>query len=155
MQSNGPLPQVYSVGDHIMLSTLHRRQEYKKKGEKCVIKFFSRFDGPYDIIDTHPSASTYILDLPNSPNIFPTFHTSELKRYIPNDPLCSQVVNYRIPAQSSPLTVLKNISFKRLSTLADEAVAGNTWFNGPAMVPSMITGYLPPPWRTVKRRTYG
>jgi hypothetical protein len=25
------------------------------------------------------------LELPNSPNIFPTFHASELKRFVPND----------------------------------------------------------------------
>jgi hypothetical protein len=43
-----------------------------------VAKFMPYFDGPYTIIDTHPETSNYTLDLPNSPNIFPTFHASQL-----------------------------------------------------------------------------
>jgi hypothetical protein len=76
----------YKTGDWVMLSTLHRRQEYKRRGEKRVAKFFPRFDGPFEITDCHPEASTYTLDLPNSPNLFPTYHVSELKRHVPNDP---------------------------------------------------------------------
>src|ERR1700734_2093241 len=79
MNGHQAAEDIYSNGDHVMLSTLHRHQEYKKKGAKCVAKFFPCFDSPYDVIDTHPSASTYTLDLPNSPNIFSTFHASELK----------------------------------------------------------------------------
>jgi hypothetical protein len=37
------------------------------------------------VIDAHPSSSTYMLELLNPPNIFPTFHTSELKRFILNN----------------------------------------------------------------------
>ena len=85
MNGHQAAEDIYSNGDHVMLSTLHRHQEYKK-GKKCVTKFFPHFDGPYEVINTHPSTSTYTLDLPNSPNIFPTFHTSKLKQYIPNDP---------------------------------------------------------------------
>jgi hypothetical protein len=77
----------YSVGDKVMLSTLHRWNEYKRKGEKCVAKFFPHYDGPYIIIDTHPKALIYTLELPNSPNVFPTFHASELSPHVPNDPL--------------------------------------------------------------------
>jgi hypothetical protein len=68
-----------------MLSTLHSRREYKKKGEKRVAKFFPRFDGPYTIVKTFPETSTYTLNLLNNPNMFPTFHSSELKRFHPND----------------------------------------------------------------------
>jgi Chromo (CHRromatin Organisation MOdifier) domain len=32
-----------------------------------------------------PEFSAYTLDLPNSPNIFPTFHASQLKRFNTND----------------------------------------------------------------------
>ena len=68
-----------------MLSTLHRRQEFKKKGEKRAAKFFPRFDGPYQIIDAHTASSNYTLELPNSPNAYPTYHASELKPFLPND----------------------------------------------------------------------
>jgi hypothetical protein len=37
------------------------------------------------MIDTHEETSNYTLDLPNSPNIFPTFHASQLSPYIEND----------------------------------------------------------------------
>src|ERR1700729_4262735 len=77
--------ELYAVGDKVMLSTLHRRQEYKKKGEHRVAKFFPRYDGPYVVIDSHATTSSYTLKLPNLPNIFPTFHASELKRFFPND----------------------------------------------------------------------
>ena len=45
-----------------------------------------RFDGPYHIVEVHPEASSYTLDIPNRPDIFPSFHVSQLKRYIANDP---------------------------------------------------------------------
>ena len=44
-----------------------------------------RYDGPYTIIDVNEANSTVTLDLPNSPNIFPTFHTSVVIPYIEND----------------------------------------------------------------------
>ena len=75
----------FHIGDRVMLSTLHRRQEFKKKGEKRAAKFFPRYDGPYNIIDVHTATSNYTLELPNSPNTFPTFHASELKPFLPND----------------------------------------------------------------------
>lgn len=44
------------------------------------------------ITKADPTSSTYALDLPNSPLIFPTFHASQLQLFIPNDtelyPLC-------------------------------------------------------------------
>jgi hypothetical protein len=44
-----------------------------------------QYDGPYIIIDIDEDDSTVTLDLPNSPNIFPTFHTSEVVPYVEND----------------------------------------------------------------------
>src|ERR1700735_4217059 len=70
-----------------MLSPLHRRNKYKKKGEKCVAKFFPCFDSPFKVTKAHPEASSYTLDMPNSPNTFPSHHASELKRHVPNDPI--------------------------------------------------------------------
>ncbi|KAH7919158.1 hypothetical protein BV22DRAFT_1023467 [Leucogyrophana mollusca] len=49
-----------------------------QNGDGHVAKFIPRFNGPYKIIDHHAGTSTYTLDLPNPPNIYPTFHLSEL-----------------------------------------------------------------------------
>jgi len=75
----------FSVGGRVRLSTLHRRHEFQGSGEKRVAKFMPRFDGPYAIIDIDKDNSTVTLDLPNSPNIFPTFHTLEVVPYVEND----------------------------------------------------------------------
>jgi hypothetical protein len=75
----------FKIGDQVMLSMLHRRQEFKKKGEKRAAKFFPRYDGPYHTIDKHAATSNYTLELPNSPNTFPMFHASKLKPFLPND----------------------------------------------------------------------
>lgn len=74
-----------ATGDKVMLSTRHRRREYMQKGDKRVAKFMPRFDGPYTVLEAHPETSTYTLDLPNSPNIFPTFHSSQLRPFHAND----------------------------------------------------------------------
>lgn len=75
----------FKIGSRVRLSTLNRRQEFKKSGEKRVAKFMPRFDGPYLITDIDEKHSTVTLDLPNSPNIFPTFHTSMITPYVEND----------------------------------------------------------------------
>ena len=75
----------FSVGGRVHLKTLHRQHEYQGSGEKCVAKFMLQYDGPYTIIDIDKDDSIVTLDLPNSPNIFPTFHTSEVVPYVKND----------------------------------------------------------------------
>jgi len=72
----------YKIGDQVKLSTTNRRREFMQKKDGRVAKFMPRFDGPYTIIDLHPETSNYTLDLPNSPNIFPTFHSSQLQPYV-------------------------------------------------------------------------
>lgn len=76
---------VFKVGDLVMLSTFNRRRDYKRKGEKRVAKFMPRWDGPYEVEDTHPETSNYKLILPNSPMTFATFHASQLKAHCAND----------------------------------------------------------------------
>ena len=71
----------FTVGSRVRLTTLHRRNEYKVKGEKRIAKFMPRFDGPYTIVDTDEKHSTVTIELPNAPNIFPTFHTSVRFRF--------------------------------------------------------------------------
>ena len=43
------------------------------------------FDGPYTVIDVNEDHSTVTLNLPNSPNIFPVFHMSEVLPYSESD----------------------------------------------------------------------
>jgi len=75
----------FTVGSQVRLSTLHRRKEYKTKGEKHMAKFMPCYDGPYTITEVNEQHSTVTLDLPNPPNIFPTFHTSQVIPYIESD----------------------------------------------------------------------
>ncbi len=43
------------------------------------------FNKPNTILDAHHEFSTYTLDLPLS-NMFPMFHASLLRKFVPNDP---------------------------------------------------------------------
>ena len=76
---------VYLVGDKVMLATLHRCQEFKAGDTSRVANFFPQFDRPYSVTKAYPETSLYTLLLPNSPNVFPTFHASLLKRHNKND----------------------------------------------------------------------
>lgn len=38
------------------------------------------------VLKTHPEASTYMLDIPNRPNIFDDFYAGKLKLFVANDP---------------------------------------------------------------------
>jgi RNase H-like domain found in reverse transcriptase/Reverse transcriptase (RNA-dependent DNA polymerase)/Integrase zinc binding domain/Chromo (CHRromatin Organisation MOdifier) domain/Aspartyl protease len=77
----------YKEGDLVMLSTLNRRREYKNGDDSRVAKFMPRYDGPYVITGTNNNASTVTLEIPNQPNIFPTFHTSLIKPFFDNNDL--------------------------------------------------------------------
>ena len=44
-----------------------------------------RFDGPYLILATNKNHSTVTLDLPNAPNTFPVFHSSEVALFKENN----------------------------------------------------------------------
>ena len=75
----------FKTGDRVVLSTAHRRREYKSNDETRVAKFMPRFDGPYVITATDEKHSTVTLDLPNKRSYFPVFHTSEVKTFREND----------------------------------------------------------------------
>jgi hypothetical protein len=75
----------FKIGDEVMLSTLHRQQEFKKRGKKWAAKFFPHYDSLYHIIDMHAASSNYTLEQPNSPNTYPTYHTSELGPFLLNN----------------------------------------------------------------------
>ena len=73
---------IYQPSNKVILSTFHRHQDYKHKGDDCVAKFFPRWDRPYMIIKAHPEASSYTLD---NGSTYPHY-ASKLKLYLINDP---------------------------------------------------------------------
>lgn len=75
----------FKIGGCMRLSTVHQWKEFKSKGEKWVGKFMPWYDGLYTIIDVNNEHSTITLNLPNAPNIFLTFYTSEVLLYIESD----------------------------------------------------------------------
>jgi hypothetical protein len=77
----------YRINDRVMLATLHHRREFKARDKSRVAKFFPCWDGPFTVTRSFPEMSSYSLDLPNSPNMFPTYHASLLKRHNKNDAL--------------------------------------------------------------------
>ncbi|TFY77465.1 hypothetical protein EWM64_g6548 [Hericium alpestre] len=83
-RSHSPDP-AFTIGDKVLLSTLHRWHDFASADSHCAAKFLPRYDGPYTIVKASPQHSSYTLDLPNTPNIFPTFHASLLCKFIPND----------------------------------------------------------------------
>jgi hypothetical protein len=76
---------MFNVGDKVMLATLHCCWEYKAGDKNHVAKFFPRFDGPHAVTEAFADSSVYTLDLPNSPDVFPTFHAWLLKHFHEND----------------------------------------------------------------------
>jgi Chromo (CHRromatin Organisation MOdifier) domain len=112
----------FAIGSRVRLSTLNRRKEFKKTGERRVAKFMPRFDGPYMVTDVDEEHSTVTLDLPNSPNIFPTFHTSMVTPYIENDP---SLFPNREFSQPQAITMEDGSSEYLIRDIIDERRCGN------------------------------
>lgn len=77
----------FAEGDKVLLSMEHRdcHREYMQAKSSRSAKFMPRFDGPYSTTKVHPDKSNYTLDLPNELNRHPSFHSSLLPKFIPND----------------------------------------------------------------------
>jgi hypothetical protein len=142
----------YAIGDKVMLSTLHRRQEYKKKGKHCVAKFFPRYDGPYDVIDAFPHVSAYKLELPNSPNIFPTFHSSKIKRFIPND---TSLFPNRSEPQPGPILTSDGLEEYLVEEIMDARRRGRRWQFLVRWSVNTIDGSQQPPLTNVRHSIDG
>jgi ''chromo'' (CHRromatin Organisation MOdifier) domain./Integrase core domain. len=112
---------VFKVGDKVMLSTLHRRKEFKAGDSSRVAKFFPHFDGPYMVIDSMPEFSAYTLDLPNNRAIFPTFHASQLKRFNPNNADLFPSREHKRPA---PVVTLEGMEEYAIEKIMDERRRG-------------------------------
>ena len=88
----------FKIGTCVQLSTLHQCNDYKAKGKKRVAKFMPCYDSPYTIIDIDEVHSTITLNLPNSPNIFPVSHTSEVLPYTESDTMLFPSHHLKEPA---------------------------------------------------------
>ena len=77
----------FNIRDHVIMSMLHHHYDFRGNDPNCVAKFMPRFDGLFCIKNTDRKHSTVTLNLPNLPNIFPVFHTSEAQPFIENDNL--------------------------------------------------------------------
>ncbi len=49
-------------------------------------KLMPRYDGKYRVTAAFPEASVYSINMPNVPLAYTTFHASELRPYLENDP---------------------------------------------------------------------
>jgi len=108
---------VFKIGDKVMLSTLHRRREFTANDPSRIAKFIPHFDGPYSIVNSMPEFSAYTLDLPNAPNIFPTFHSSQLKHFTEND---ASLFPSREHARPSPIMTLEGLEEYTIERILDE-----------------------------------
>ena len=115
-RDRGP-EDIFKVGDRVMLSTLHQKREFAAGDPSHVAKFIPRFDGPYSIINSMPEFSAYTLDLPNSPNIFPTFHASQLKCFNEND---TSLFPSREHARPSPIMTPEGLEEYTIEKIIDE-----------------------------------
>ena len=115
----------YKVDDMVMLSTTNRRKEYASTGSGRSAKLFPRHDGPYRVVEAHPSTSTYRLDIPNAPhNSCFTFHASQLKRYVPNDQ--EKFPGRELP-RDGPVTLPDGREEHVIERILDERRRGRGW----------------------------
>jgi hypothetical protein len=119
--SRSPDPN-YKIGDLVMLSTKHRRHEYKKKGEKRTAKFFPRWDGPFRVTHSHPEASTYTLDIRT--NAYPLYHASELKPHLANDPTLFPSREF---SQPGPILTPDGLEEHTVEEIIDSRRRGRGW----------------------------
>jgi hypothetical protein len=112
---------VEEAKDKVMLSTKNRQNEYKRKGEKCVAKFFPHWDGLYTVIKAWPDTSNYKLDLPASNAGHNIFHLSELKRYLDND---TSLFPAREPTRPGPIVSADGLEEYLIDKIVDSRKRG-------------------------------
>ena len=119
-RDHGP-EDVFQVGDKVMLLTLHQWREFVTNDLSGVAKLIPCFDGPYIIVNSMPEFLAYTLDLPNSLNIFPTFHSSQLKCFTQNNaslfPSCKH-------AQPGPIMTAEGLEEYAIEKILDERHRG-------------------------------
>ncbi|GAA6026234.1 hypothetical protein JCM8202_000461 [Rhodotorula sphaerocarpa] len=93
----------FRVGDRVMVDSSDRRSRFKTRSrDSRAAKLFPRWDGPYEVVETFPTTSTYRLALPPTDRAHPVFHASKLKLYKEND---KTQYPGREPARPEPIDV--------------------------------------------------
>jgi Chromo (CHRromatin Organisation MOdifier) domain len=87
-------------------------------------KFFPHWDGPFRINVTHPSTSSYTLDMGRMTTIYPTFHTSEIKLYHANDPLLFPTHELLKPG---PILTTDGFAEHQIDRILDSRKHGQGW----------------------------
>lgn len=85
--------------DFVMLNTSNRHREYHQKSDGHTTKLMPQFDGKYKVVSAFLESSIYMIDMPNTPLTYSTFHTSKLWPYFANDsnPFLSQELSCPSP----------------------------------------------------------
>ncbi|GAA5846266.1 hypothetical protein JCM11251_007271 [Rhodosporidiobolus azoricus] len=108
-------------GDLVMVDSADQRSRYKTRGgDVRAAKLFPRWDGPYAVNTAFPATSTYRLTLPPNDRAHPVFHSSKLKRYLPNDPTLH---SDREPPRPEPIDVDGEQEY-RIEKVVDEKGKG-------------------------------
>lgn len=106
-----------AVGDRVMLATFHRRRDYMLKDSSRVAKFMPWFDGPYTVLHANPDLSSYTLDIPKGSMKFDTFHISQLREFVPNDP---ELFPSREHARPGPVLTIDGMAEHMIDCILDE-----------------------------------
>ena len=93
----------YSVGDKVYLETKNLRLRIKQSGRSA--KFYPRYIGPFEIIQSQPETSNYTLKLPPEYQIHPKVHARRLKQAHDNDP---ELFPGRVPPEPPPVDAEDN-----------------------------------------------
>jgi hypothetical protein len=105
-----------------MLSTKHRRHQYKKRGEKRTAKFFPRWDGPFQVTHSHPEASSYTLDIWT--NAYPVYHASELNPHLANNSTLFPNCEF---SQPGPILTANGLEEHTVEEIIDSRRRGCGW----------------------------
>lgn len=76
------------------------------------------------MIEAHPATSNYTLELPNSPNTFPTYHASELQRHNANDVM---LFPGRELDELGPILTKEGLEEYEIDKIVDSRWRGRRW----------------------------
>lgn len=118
-------------------------------------KFMPCYDGPYTITDVDEQHSTVTLDLPNSPNKIPTFHTLQVIPYIESD---TEMFPSRHFEEPNPIITEDGIEEQFIDKILDARRHGCRYqylVRWRGFGQNMTNGYLALNWKTLKHLISG
>jgi hypothetical protein len=110
-----------------------------------------RYDGPYRITSTDEKHSTVTLDLPNNPQAFPVFHTSEVYPFHENN---NDLFPGRALNAPDPVTI-NGEEEHYINKIVDERTRFNTKSAGKAKGQKTTSGSPQASWKIAPPSTIG